>query len=82
MKLNEYLLVILSILLILFVFVSSASAADTNETDLLSIDESANLESNLLSIYNNIECNELDNIVFFEMFIPLMCKLMNDNTQC
>lgn len=29
---------------------------------------------------NLINCFNI--IVFFEMFIPLMCKLMNDNTQC
>ncbi|WP_407416156.1 beta strand repeat-containing protein [Methanobrevibacter sp.] len=61
MELKKYSLVILSISLILLVFVSSASAADTNKTDVISIDESANLENNLLSIDNNVESNELDN---------------------
>ena len=44
MKLKKYSLVILSIILILLVFASSASAADTNGTDIISIDESTNNE--------------------------------------
>ena len=60
MGLKKYPLVILSILLILLIFVSSASATDANETEMLTIDESTNPENNLLSI-NNIESNELDN---------------------
>ena len=58
---KKYPLAILSILLILIIFVSSASAADSNETDVMSIDESANQENNLLSIDNNVESNEFDN---------------------
>ena len=42
MKSKKYMLVVLSILMILFVFVSSAGAADANTTDVLSVDESAN----------------------------------------
>ena len=61
MKFKKYSLVILSISLILLVFVSSASAADSNETNVLSIDESTNLENNILSVDNNVESNELEN---------------------
>jgi len=43
MKLNKYLLAVLSMFLILLVFVSSASAADSNEAQALSIDESTNI---------------------------------------
>ena len=60
MKYNKYLLVVLSIL-ILLVFVSSVSAGDANTTDVLSVDESVNLENNLLSVDNNVATNELDN---------------------
>jgi predicted outer membrane repeat protein len=55
LKSNKSLLVFLSIL-ILFVFVSSASAADSNATNVLSIDESANIannDTNILSVDNN-----------------------------
>jgi hypothetical protein len=45
MKYNKYLLIVLSIL-ILLVFVSSASAADCNKTEVLSIDQSVNPENN------------------------------------
>ena len=61
MKSKRYLLVVLSILMILFVFVSSAGAADANATDVLSVDESANMENNLLTIDNNVKSNELSN---------------------
>ncbi len=57
MKSKKYLLVILSIL-ILLLFIGSASAADANETDVISIDESANLENNLLSVDNNEISND------------------------
>ena len=57
MKSKKYLLVILSIL-ILLLFIGSASAADANETDVISIDESANLENNLLSADNNEISND------------------------
>ena len=54
MKSNKCLLAVLSIL-ILFVFIASASAADINKTtEVLSVDESANLENNLLSVDNNV----------------------------
>ena len=47
MNVNKSLLAVLSMFLILLLFVSSASAADTNETsDVLSVDESVNLENN------------------------------------
>ncbi len=46
MKSKKYMLVVLSILMILFVFVSSAGAADANTTDVLSVDESANMVNN------------------------------------
>ena len=49
MKYNKYLLVVLSIL-ILLVFVSSASAADVNETDVLSVDESDNIVNEKLAL--------------------------------
>jgi predicted outer membrane repeat protein len=58
MKVNKSLLAVLSMFLILLVFVSSASAADTNKTDVLSVDESVNLENNLLSVDNNIKSND------------------------
>ena len=50
MKVNKSLLAVLSMFLILLLFVSSASAADTNETDVLSVDESVNLENNTLAL--------------------------------
>ncbi|MBR6023847.1 MAG: right-handed parallel beta-helix repeat-containing protein, partial [Methanobrevibacter sp.] len=50
MKLKKYSLVILSISLILLVFVSSASAAESNETDILSIDESASTVNENLAL--------------------------------
>ena len=46
MNVNKSLLAVLSMFLILLLFVSSASAADTNATDVLSVDKSANLENN------------------------------------
>ena len=52
MKYDKYILIVLSIFLISLVFISSASAADTNKTNVLSIDESVNMENNLLSIDN------------------------------
>ena len=61
MNVNKSLLAVLSIFLILLVFVSSASAADSNATDVLSVDESVNLENNtnILSVDNNaVESNE------------------------
>ena len=62
MKSNRYLLVVLSMFLISLVFIASASASDVNETrDVLSIDESANLENSLLSVDNNVKSNELSN---------------------
>ncbi len=61
MKSDKYLFTVLSIL-ILFIFIASASAADTNKTtEVLSVDESANLENNLLSVDNNVKSNELSN---------------------
>ena len=51
MKVNKSLLAVLSIFLILLVFISSASAANTNATsDVLSVDESVNLENNTLAL--------------------------------
>lgn len=58
MKSKKYLLVVLSVL-ILFLFITSASAADANETDVISIDESINLENNLLSDDNNVKSNDI-----------------------
>ena len=43
MKVNKSLLAVLSMFLILLVFVSSASAADSNEAQALFIDESTNI---------------------------------------
>ena len=50
MKIKKYSLVILSISLILLVFVSSASAADGNGTDILSIDESTSMVNEKLAL--------------------------------
>ena len=58
MKSKKYLLVVLSVL-ILFLFITSASAAEANETDVISIDESINLENNLLSADNNVKSNDI-----------------------
>ncbi len=63
MKVNKFLLAVLSMFLILLLFVSSASAADANDTsDVLSVDESANIlnnDTNILSTNNNdVESNE------------------------
>ena len=58
MKSKKYLLVVLSVL-ILFLFITSASAAEANETDVISIDESINLENNLLSSDNNVKSNDI-----------------------
>ena len=58
MKSKKHLLVVLSVL-ILFLFITSASAAEANETDVISIDESINLENNLLSADNNVKSNDI-----------------------
>ena len=63
MKSKKYMLVVLSILMILFVFVSSAGAADANTTDVLSVDESANMVNNEMDVLSidesvNFENNE------------------------
>ena len=63
MKSKKYMLVVLSILMILFVFVSSAGAADANATDVLSVDESANMVNNEMDVLSidesvNFENNE------------------------
>ena len=63
MKSKRYMLVVLSILMILFVFVSSAGAADANATDVLSVDESANMVNNEMDVLSidesvNFENNE------------------------
>ena len=50
MKSKKYALVVLSIFLILLVFVSSASAADSNGTDVLSIDESTSTVNEKLAL--------------------------------
>ena len=50
MKSKRYMLVVLSILMILFVFVSSAGAADANTTDVLSVDESSNTINEKLAL--------------------------------
>ena len=60
MKSKQYLLVVLSVL-ILLLFITSASAAEINETDGISIDEPVNLENNLLSVDNNVKSNEIMN---------------------
>ena len=52
MKVNKSLLAILSIFLILLIFISSASASDVNETQVLSVDDSANIGED--NIVNNI----------------------------
>ena len=63
MKSKRYMLVVLSILMILFVFVSSAGAADANATDVLSVDESSNMVNNEMDVLSidesvNFENNE------------------------
>ena len=63
MKSKKYMLVVLSILMILFVFLSSAGAADANTTDVLSVDESANMVNNEMDVLSidesvNFENNE------------------------
>ena len=58
MKSKKYLLAVLSVL-ILLMFIASASAADANKTDVISIDESINLENNLLSADNNVKSNDI-----------------------
>ena len=59
MNTKKYALVVLSILMILLVFLSTASAADTNKTtEVLSVDESSNIETNLLSADNNVKSND------------------------
>ena len=58
MNVNKSLLAVLSMFLILLLFVSSASAADANATDVLSVDESVTLENNLLSVDNNVKSND------------------------
>ena len=51
MKSKNYSLVVLSIFMILFVFIASASAADVNKTDVMSaIDESSNMVNEKLSL--------------------------------
>ncbi|MBQ6350233.1 MAG: Ig-like domain-containing protein, partial [Methanobrevibacter sp.] len=60
MKSKQYSLVVLSVL-ILLLFITSASAAEINETDGVSIDEPVNLENNLLSVDNNVKSNEIMN---------------------
>ena len=60
MKSNKYLLVVLSIL-ILFVFIASASAADSNGTDVLSVDESTSTVNEELALdysSDNAESND------------------------
>lgn len=60
MKLNKSLLIFL-LLLILFVFISSVSATDVNETNMmLSIDKSITIGSNILSD-DDVKSNELNN---------------------
>ena len=62
MNVNNSLLAVLSMVLILLLFVSVASAADANATDVLSVDKSVNLENNntlaLDSSSNNAVSND------------------------
>ena len=71
MKSKQYLLVVLSVL-ILLLFITSASAAEINETDGVSIDEQVNLENNLLSVDNNVKCNEISNDTLKESHSELL----------
>ena len=57
MEFKKYSLVVLSILMILFVFVSSASAADTNEANVLSSTDESVTQNDVLSVDNNVESN-------------------------
>ena len=50
MKTKKYALIVLSILMILLVFASSASAADANATDVLSVDESTSINNEKLAL--------------------------------
>ena len=50
MKTKKYALIVLSILMILLVFASSASAADVNATDVLSVDESSSTLNEKLAL--------------------------------
>jgi hypothetical protein len=52
MRFKKYLMVVLSIM-ILLVFVASASAADVNDTDVISIDDSANKVDEKLALDSN-----------------------------
>ena len=63
MNFNKHCLIVLSIFLILLAFIGLASASDADETQVLSVDESINLENNneinILSNDNDdIESNE------------------------
>ena len=75
MKFKKHLLVVLSVL-ILFLFITSASAAEANETDVISIDESINLENNLLSADNNVKniliANAADSVCNKKHFILII----------
>ena len=55
MRSKKYSLVALSIFLIFILFIASASAADVNETDVLSIDESTNIVNEKLALDSSLD---------------------------
>ena len=55
MSSKKYSLVALSIFLIFILFIASASAADVNETDVLSIDESTNMVNEKLALDSSLD---------------------------
>ena len=55
MRSKKYSLVALSIFLIFILFIASASAADVNETDVLSIDESTNMVNEKLALDSSLD---------------------------
>ncbi|MBO5152182.1 MAG: Ig-like domain-containing protein, partial [Methanobrevibacter sp.] len=55
MSSKKYSLVALSIFLIFILFIASASAADVNETDVLSIDESTNIVNENLALDSSLD---------------------------
>ena len=55
MRSKKYSLVALSIFLIFILFIASASAADVNETDVLSIDESTNIVNENLALDSSLD---------------------------
>ena len=76
MKVNKSLLAVLSMFLILLLFVSSASAADTNETnDVLSVDESSNTINEKLALdysLDNAVANDTNDVENNENILAIL----------